>query len=187
MVNSQIGPEWYEQKCTIEYVKTCSENIFSATVHFPERETSAVRCFLHWAVCIVVTAAWGLLSTLAQETRQVRDWQWWYHLLEAFISASQSPWQLLSLCWQLPWLSSPAKETQGTSRPKPGDHLLSFLPRCLSPHPWVSVPWTISIIKSVCIFTWCHSKDGSKRQGVYSFCGYFSCQALKRLFKVTWL
>lgn len=54
MVNSQIGPEWYEQKRTMEYVKTCSENSFSATVHFPRRE----RHLLSDAFSIELSVLW---------------------------------------------------------------------------------------------------------------------------------
>lgn len=53
-VNSQIGSEWYEQKCSMEYVKTCSENIFSATVHFPKRE----RHLLSGAFSIELSVLW---------------------------------------------------------------------------------------------------------------------------------
>lgn len=98
----------------------------------------------------------------------------------------KSPLQLLSLFLQLSWLSSPTKEIKATSRPKPGDHLLLFLiPVLLTSR--VSVSWQITIIKSVCLFTRCHRKDRSKRQGVYSFYGYFICQAFTKLFKVACL
>lgn len=80
--------------------------------------------------------------------------------LRLFISASQSPWQLLSLFLQLSWLSSLSKDIKATSRSKPGDHLLLFL------FPVLLTSLGLSVIESACLFTWRHRKDRSKRQGV---------------------
>lgn len=58
-----MGPEWYEQKCTIEYVTTFIETIFSATSHFPETSLPPLSSLCCDNSCL------GITFCLAQEAR----------------------------------------------------------------------------------------------------------------------
>lgn len=71
-MNSQIGPKWYEQKCTTEQVTTFTEHISSTTLFAPERHLPSGKPPTEQST-VIRAALGGLLSASAQEARWVRD------------------------------------------------------------------------------------------------------------------
>lgn len=72
VVNLQIGPKWYEQKCMTEQVTTFIEHISSATLFARERHLQSGKPSIEQST-VIRAALGGLLSASVQEARWVRD------------------------------------------------------------------------------------------------------------------
>lgn len=76
---------------------------------------------------------------------------------------------------------------EATSKPKPGEYLLSSLPHSLPKCQGLIALWKISIIKSVHMTAQSRIRDVNKRRRVYNVYEHFTGKHLGKSFKVTWL